>query len=57
MFISFDLKDLFFIEMCEGFFENVRSFVEYRFLMKLDFFGYCIEKFEEKKYRIKGKIV
>lgn len=42
--------------MCEGFFENVRSYVEYRLLIKLDFLGYCLEKFEDKKYRIKGEL-
>lgn len=34
--------------MCEGFFENVRVYVEYRLLIKFDLLGYCLEKFEDK---------
>jgi len=35
--------------MCEGFFENARSFVEHRLLTKPDPPGYRTEKFEDKK--------
>ena len=48
-------KDPSFTEMCEGFFENARSYVEHRLLTKPDPPGYRPEKFEDKKHRIKGK--
>lgn len=55
MSTSSDPKDPSFTEMCEGFFENARSYVEHRLLTKPDPPGYRPEKFEDKKHRIKGK--
>ena len=52
---SSDSQDPSFTQMCEGFFENARSYVEHRLLTKPDPPGYRPEKFEDKKHRIKGK--
>lgn len=56
MSTSSDPQDPSFTKMCEGFFENARSYVEHRLLTKPDPPGYRSEKFEDKKHRIKGKI-
>lgn len=55
MSTSSDSQDPSFTQMCEGFFENARSYVEHRLLTKPDPPGYRPEKFEDKKHRIKGK--
>lgn len=54
MSTSSDPKDPSFTQMCEGFFENARVFVEHRLLTKPDPPGYRPEKFEDKQHRIKG---
>lgn len=56
MSTSSDSKDPSFTQMCEGFFENARVFVEHRLLTKPDPPGYRTEKFEDKKHRIKGTL-
>lgn len=56
MSTSSDPQDPSFTQMCEGFFENARSYVEHRLLTKPDPPGHRPEKFEEKKHRIKGKL-
>lgn len=56
MSTSSDPQDPSFTEMCEGFFENARSYVEHRLLTKPDPPGHRPEKFEEKKHRIKGTL-
>lgn len=56
MSTSSDPQDPSFTQMCEGFFENARSYVEHRLLTKPDPPGYRPEKFEDKKHRIKGKL-
>lgn len=43
-----------FTEMCEGFFDNARSYVEHRLLTKPDPPGTRPEKFDDKKHKIKG---
>ncbi|XP_029200822.1 glutamate dehydrogenase, mitochondrial-like [Acropora millepora] len=53
---SSDSQDPSFTQMCEGFFENARSYVEHRLLTKPDPPGYRPEKFEDKKHRIKGTL-
>ena len=56
MSTSSDPQDPTFTEMCEGFFENARSYVEHRLLTKPDPPGYRPEQFDDKKHRIKGKL-
>ena len=56
MSTSSDSQDPSFTQMCEGFFENARSYVEHRLLTKPDPPGYRPEKFEDKKHRIKGEL-
>ena len=56
MSTSSDPKEPSFTEMCEGFFESARTYVEHRLLTKPDPPGYRPEKFEDKKHRIKGKL-
>lgn len=55
MSTSSDPQDPSFTKMCEGFFENARSYVEHRLLSKPDPPGYRPEQFDDKKHRIKGK--
>ena len=55
MSTSGQAESLSFTKMCEGFFENARSYVEHRLLTKPDAPGYRPERFEDKKHRIKGK--
>lgn len=57
MSTSSDPQDPTFTEMCEGFFENARSYVEHRLLTKPDPPGHRPENFDEKKHRIKGKLL
>lgn len=57
MSTSSDPQDPSFTQMCEGFFENARSYVEHRLLTKPDPPGYRPEKFDDKKHRIKGELV
>ncbi|KAM7426803.1 glutamate dehydrogenase [Porites harrisoni] len=56
MSTSSDAQDPSFTKMCEGFFENARSYVEHRLLTKPDPPGHRPENFEEKKHRIKGTL-
>ena len=44
-----------FTKMCEGFFDNARSYVEHRLLTRPDPPGRRPEKYEDKKQRVKGK--
>ncbi|EDO40710.1 predicted protein [Nematostella vectensis] len=43
-----------FTEMCAGFFDQARTYVEHRLLTRPDPPGKIPEKFEDKKHRIKG---
>ena len=46
-----------FTEMCEGFFDNARSYVEHRLMTRPDPPGRRPETFEDKKQRVKGWLI